>query len=154
METATQNISVLNDLIQINTDRITGYQKAIDELKGERADLSAIYGRMAAQSRDLKMELEAAVGEYDGDTKSDRTIAGAIYQTWMDVRTAFSADKQLSTLDLCEFGEDAAQNAYKKALDSDGVTSDVRQLISRQKDELLRSHDEIKALRDAEKDAK
>lgn len=150
METS-NNISVLNDLIQINTDRITGYEKASSELKGERADIAAIYGRMASQSRDLKMELEAAVGEQGGETAEGKTVSGTIYQTWMDVRTAFSSKKEQSTLDLCEFGEDAAQNAYKKALDTDDITPDVRDLISRQKDELMASHDEIKALRDAEK---
>lgn len=150
METS-QNISVLNDLIQINNDRITGYEKAIRELDGQRSDLAGIYQRMAQQSLDLKGELHQVVGEQGGESASGNTVSGSIYQTWMDVRAAFASKKDQTTLDLCEFGEDAALNAYKKALDSDDITSDVRELIARQKNELKVSHDEIKALRDAEK---
>ncbi len=34
METAKETITILNDLIEINNDRIKGYEKAIEELKG------------------------------------------------------------------------------------------------------------------------
>ncbi len=146
-----ENISVLNDLIQINNDRITGYEKAIKELDGERSDLSSVYSRMGAQSQKIKNDLQQAVATEGGEIATGQTISGSIYQTWMDVRSAFSSKKEQTSLDLSEFGEDAAQSAYKKALENDALSAEVRQLITAQKAELLASHDEIKALRDAEK---
>ena len=37
-----ETIEVLNDLIQINNDRIAGYEKAIKETKSEDEDLKVL----------------------------------------------------------------------------------------------------------------
>ncbi len=39
-------ISVLNDLIRINNDRIVGYEKAIKESKDTDVDLIAVFTKM------------------------------------------------------------------------------------------------------------
>ena len=54
-------------------------------------------------------------------------------------------------MDNCEFGEDAAQKAYKTALNTEDLPAYLFALINRQKDELKSAHDEVKALRDQEK---
>ncbi|RZL41271.1 MAG: aldehyde dehydrogenase, partial [Pedobacter sp.] len=43
-----------------------------------------------------------------------------------------------------------AQKAYKMALEEDGLSADLRSLITEQKSSLRTSHDEIKALRDSQ----
>ena len=48
----------------------------------------------------------------------------------------------------CEFGEDAAQKAYKVALEDDDVPAFINSLIADQKESLKLSHDRIKELRD------
>ncbi|RZK57408.1 MAG: aldehyde dehydrogenase, partial [Pedobacter sp.] len=53
-------------------------------------------------------------------------------------------------LSNCEFGEDAAQKAYKTALTDEDLSANLRTLITDQKASLRVSHDEIKALRDAQ----
>jgi uncharacterized protein (TIGR02284 family) len=53
-------------------------------------------------------------------------------------------------LNNCEFGEDAAQKAYKMALAEEGLSAHLRSLITEQKAALRMSHDEIKALRDSQ----
>ena len=50
-----------------------------------------------------------------------------------------------------EFGEDAAQKAYKIALEDEHLPAYLRQMIEQQKQKFKESHDEIKALRDQEK---
>ncbi|MCH5690337.1 PA2169 family four-helix-bundle protein [Niabella sp. W65] len=58
-------IDALNDLIQINNDRIVGYQKGIDELKdGQDADLKSLFNNMISESTAYKKELEDLVIEY------------------------------------------------------------------------------------------
>ena len=47
----------LNDLVLINNDRVKGYQKAIDELKPEDADLASIFQERVSQSRRFGEEL-------------------------------------------------------------------------------------------------
>ncbi len=145
---------VLNDLIEINNDRITGYQKAIDETKDIDVDLQAVFGKMADESRKYKAELTQAVTNLGGDPVSTATTnSGKIYRVWMDVKATFSGHDRKAVLENCEFGEDAAQKAYKMALASDAeMDAETRQLITSQQSSLKTSHDLIKKYRDAHKD--
>lgn len=150
METRTVNAEILNDLIQINNDRVAGYEKAIEELKSEDADLKTLFVKMIGESHKHKMALATEVQALGEDAESGTTNSGKIYRAWMDVKAIFSGHDRKTVLNNCEFGEDAAQKAYKMALEEEGLSADLRSLITEQKAELRVSHDEIKALRDAQ----
>lgn len=152
MTTNENLVEVLNDLVQINNDRILGYEKAVEEVENIDVDLKAIFNKMADQSRKLKTELATHVANLGGELAEGTTGAGKIYRTWMDVKATFSGNDRQTALNSCEFGEDAAQRAYKEALASDAeMSAEVRQLITEQKEDLKTSHDVIKGMRDANK---
>jgi uncharacterized protein (TIGR02284 family) len=69
----------------------------------------------------------------------------------MDVKSLFTGKDRQAVLNTCEFGEDAAQKAYKDAEASEDILGNVRRLISSQKLELKTSHDKVKILRDSER---
>jgi uncharacterized protein (TIGR02284 family) len=155
MEKNNSLIEVLNDLIQINNDRIRGYEKAASELSSADVDLKAIFNRMADESRTYTTELAAEVGRQGGDASTGTTASGKIYRAWMDVKATFTGKDRHAVLASCEFGEDAAQKAYDQALKSDAnMPTDVRQLITNQKSALRTSHDTIKKYRDMHEMAK
>ncbi|MGF1924296.1 MAG: PA2169 family four-helix-bundle protein [Bacteroidia bacterium] len=150
METKTVNAEILNDLIQINNDRVAGYEKAIKELRSEDSDLKSLFVKMIGESHGHKMALATEVQTFGEEIETGTTNSGKIYRAWMDVKAVFTGHDRKTILNNCEFGEDAAQRAYKMALDEDGLSGNLRQLITEQKAELRVSHDEIKALRDAQ----
>lgn len=150
METRTVNAEILNDLIQINNDRVAGYEKAIEELKSEDADLKTLFVKMIGESHKHKMALATEVQALGVEAESGTTNSGKIYRAWMDVKAVFSGHDRKTVLNNCEFGEDAAQKAYKMALEEEGLSADLRSLVTEQKADLRVSHDEIKALRDAQ----
>ncbi|GGC54705.1 chemotaxis protein [Pedobacter quisquiliarum] len=149
MSNQTANYETLNDLVEINNDRIVGYEKAIEELHPEDSDLKSLFAQMIVESQKLKMELATEVQRYGSDIETGTTNSGKIYRVWMDVKAIFTGHDRKTVLNNCEFGEDAAQKAYKMALDEDNLSEDVRALITKQKAQLRVSHDEIKALRDS-----
>ncbi len=152
MTTTTSLTETLNDLIKINHDRITGYEKAVEELKDGDLDLKATFNKMADESRKYKSELTSQVLKLGGDPAEGQTVPGKIYQAWMDVKAAFSGNDRKATLESCEFGEDAAQKAYRTALATDAeMDVETRQLITDQQASLKTSHDIIKKMRDAYK---
>lgn len=152
MATNDKLVGVLNDLIEINTDRITGYEKASEETKDVDVDLQAIFNKMADESRQYKAELTQEVSRLGGEPAEGRTKLGSIFQVWMDVKATFTGHDRQSVLESCEFGEDAAQKAYRSALASDAeIDADTRQLISAQQVSLKSSHDIIKKHRDMHK---
>ena len=152
MATNDKLVGVLNDLIEINTDRITGYEKASEETKDVDVDLQTIFNKMADESRQYKAELTQEVSRLGGEPAEGRTKLGSIFQVWMDVKATFTGHDRQSVLESCEFGEDAAQKAYRSALASDAeIDADTRQLISAQQVSLKSSHDIIKKHRDMHK---
>ena len=149
MEKNTELIEVLNDLIQINNDRLTGYEKASKALSAADVDLKAIFTQMSAQSRKYTTELSAEVGRLGGQPSTSTTASGKIYRAWMDVKAVFTGKDRHAVLESCEYGEDAAQKAYDHALKTDAMLdTNTRQMIANQKSELRTSHDTIKKYRD------
>lgn len=143
-------IEALNDLIKINNDRIEGYERAIKELKdGEDTDLKALFTNMVNESVSYKRDLQSLVKEYGGETEEGTTTSGKLYRTWMDVKAVFTGGDRKTVLSNCEAGEDAAQRAYKMALEDEDVMEQTKELIRQQKSAMRTSHDKIKALRDA-----
>lgn len=138
---------ILNDLIQINNDRITGYEKAANETKIKDTDLQVLFHEMAAESRKYVSELSTHVQLKEGEPEKGTTWKGKIYRTWMDVKATFSGKDRKAILASCEYGEDAAQSAYQEAFHED-LPAEVRQLITTQKSSLKKSHDKIKKMRD------
>lgn len=142
------NAEILNDLIQINNDRIAGYERAIEELSPEDSDLKALFVKMVGESHQHKMALATEVQALGSDVEGGTTNSGKIYRAWMDVKAVFTGKDRKTILNNCEFGEDAAQKAYKTALEEDDLSANLRAIISEQKAELRISHDQVKSLRD------
>lgn len=154
MEDNKKVTGIINDLIQINNDRIVGYEKAIDELKDEDADLKTLFHRYTQDSKQFANELTHEVTRLGGEPSDGTTNSGKVYRVWMDLKAAITGKDRKTILDNCEFGEDAAQKAYDMALNSDvEIEAPLRELIIRQKAALKVGHDEVKRLRDMHKAA-
>lgn len=142
---------VLNDLVRINNDRIEGYQKAQKESEDNTPELITTFQNMIKQSDECVRDLSDLIIKGGGTVADGSTFMGKIYRTWQDVRNAFSANDKKNILSYCEFGEDAAQKAYKMAQEETDLSQEARILISNQKSELKKSHDLIKNYRDQQK---
>lgn len=149
MSQSEQTAEIVNDLVKINNDRIEGYKRAADEAKDTDADLKALFSEMVSQSTGFRQELAAVVSSAGKEPETGTRTDGKIYRAWMDVKAAFSGNSRKAVLENCEFGEDAAQKAYRSALSSDGdLSAEARTLLTRQQQLLKASHDRIKAMRD------
>ena len=147
-----QNVAeVLNDLIQINNDRIAGYERGLKELKNNDSDLRTLFTGFIDQSRKLRNALGTEVETLGVKMEDGTTASGKIYRAWMDVKALFTGSDRQAILNNCEAGEDAAQKAYKSALNTENLPAFLFALITKQKEELRSSHDEVKSLRDQQK---
>ncbi|NLB22952.1 MAG: PA2169 family four-helix-bundle protein [Bacteroidales bacterium] len=151
MTVSEKQAQVLNDLVLINNDRVVGYEKAMEELKKEDSDLKLLFQEKVNQSKGYISELSGEITKTGHKVEKGTTNAGKIYRVWMDVKAFFGGSERKVILDNCEDGEDAALVAYNDALSTEGLTTEVRSLLTNHLAELRISHDRIKALRDAEK---
>lgn len=141
-------ITQLNSLVEINNDRIQGYERAIAETDDE--DLTHLFTNMAAHSKSYKNDLSREITSMGGEATEGTKNSGKIFRAWMDIKAALTGKNRKEILGSCEFGEDAALDTYKTILaDEDNVlTDDLLKLIQLQKQEIQLDHDRVKALRD------
>lgn len=139
---------VLNMLIEINNDRIEGYETASNET--EEDDLKELFSRLIKTSTKCKQELTQEVLRVGGTPMEGTRITGKFFRTWMDVKVALASDDRKAILNSCEYGEDAALNTYEEVLDNESEYLDENQInmIEYQFQLVEADHDEIKDLRD------
>jgi uncharacterized protein (TIGR02284 family) len=148
MQNSKETIEVLNDLMQINNDRILGYEKALKDLRPEDQDLKTLFASMITESHRIKIALATELQTLGAEIEQGTTTSGKIYRAWMDIKSVFTGHDRHGILSNCEAGEDAAQGAYQTALRHEGLPGFIRDMLTRQRQDLKGSHDEIRALRD------
>ena len=155
MEDNNKNIiEVLNDLIKINADRIEGYEKAVSNLDNSEVMLKSLFYQVSDESQEIKERLTDKVIALGGEPATDTTQRGKVYRVWMDIKATFTGHDTISVLEACEFGEDAAQRAYKTAVEeSKDFPDEIKHMIKNQQHLLKMSHDLIRNQRDQSKEA-
>lgn len=142
-------VNVINDLIVMNNDRVQGYEYATTET--EDVALKRVFEQFAQQSREYATILSSEVRKLGGEASTSTSTSGKFYRAWMEIRSALSGKDAKAVLSSCEYGEDVILEAYEEALNSEStLTSDLRELITTQKEELEESHDTVKSLRETD----
>jgi uncharacterized protein (TIGR02284 family) len=141
-------IKLLNELIQINNDRMEGYQKAMDDT--DEVDLKGLFRECAITSSRLTAQLIEEVEDMDGDPIEGTSTSGKLYRIWMDIKTALSNNDRGAILNACEYGEDWAVKAYEQIMheEPDFLTMDQKEMIRDHYTIIKNDHDTIKHLRD------
>jgi uncharacterized protein (TIGR02284 family) len=150
MATTENSIGVLNDLIEINNDRVAGFEKAIADINDENIDLKSLFQGYAEQSRKYGQELAALVGSVD-EVETGNSVSGTLHRAWIDVKALFGGSDRASILSEAERGEDAIKKAYQDALTSGELPAGAVDTITTQAAGIKDAHDQIKALRDTAK---
>lgn len=146
-----KSISILNDLIVINNDRVEGYKTAY--IEAEETDLKILLEGFQETSERNIVELSAAVRHLGGEIEEGTRATGKFFRFWMDFKATLTGNNRGTILDSCEFGEDKALEAYENALDhKEDLAPDQIAMIQRQKAQIQADHDKVKALRDAAMD--
>jgi uncharacterized protein (TIGR02284 family) len=144
-------IDLLKNLIQLCRDGQNGFREAAEKLTDPSAraffqETSLERGRFVGE---LDNELHR-LGEKDVDTSG--TVGGAIHREWMNMKSALGGGDHAIFAEA-ERGEDAAKEAYRKAIESKNLSQEILPVITRQYDSIMRAHDRVKAFRDAAKKA-
>jgi uncharacterized protein (TIGR02284 family) len=126
-----KTIDVLNSLIEINNDRIYGYETASKEV--EETDLKMMFSHSTETSLKCKAQLVGEVKNLGGKPTESTTTTGKIYRIWMDVKALATGKDRKVILDSCVFGEDAAIETYNEALSNEAdLTSGQHMMIAEQ----------------------
>lgn len=138
-------VKVLNNLIETSKNGEKGFLAAAEDTKN--AELRQLFQRRAQDCASGAAELQAIVAQ-SGETPEDSgTVAGALHRGWVNLKAAVAGRDDLAILEECERGEDVAKKQYADAL-QENLPANIRAIVQRQYDGVLRNHDQVKALRD------
>lgn len=142
-----KSINILNSLIQINNDRIEGYETASKE--ADETDLKTLFSHFTETSLKLKAELVSEVKTLGGQPIEGTKTSGKFYRVWMDIKSAITGSDRKAIINSCEYGEDVALKTYVDALDdTENLSTEQIALIKQQHLLLKADHDKVKHLRD------
>ncbi|WP_298153955.1 PA2169 family four-helix-bundle protein [Flavobacterium sp.] len=147
MET-NKTIDALNNLVEINNDRVEGYETALKET--DAADLKTLFKNLIGTSQNNLNALSEEVLRLGGEPTASTRITGKFFRAWMDVKAALTGNDRHQILASCEFGEDKALEAYEEALkDSSKFSTEQVTMVREQQTRLRADHDHVRSLRDA-----
>lgn len=149
-----ETIDGLNSLIEINNDRIEGYEKASKET--DEQDLKSVFASFIRTSEKCRAELVDEVVFLGGTPAEGTKISGKFFRAWMDVKAALTGRDRKMILDSCEYGEDVAIDTYDKVINDFGdvslsASSPLKSLLMKQRNIIKADHDRVRSMRDMER---
>ncbi|PYL52196.1 MAG: hypothetical protein DMF29_11310 [Verrucomicrobia bacterium] len=144
-------ISAINNLIETLKDGERGFKEAAGAVKDPQ--LKSLFQEYSQQRHRFATELQSqahSLGEFKPEESS--STAGAMHRAWINLKSAVTSGDDKAILSECERGEDSAVHEFEEAM-HDGLTSPLRDVVSRQYSEIKSAHDRVKHLRDAAKNS-
>ncbi len=147
MEQKEDVTQVLNDLLKINNDHMLEYKKATKQIVD--FEWTNLFLSLIDESKKFGQELAAAILQRGGVPQLNAmTSYGKIYQFWMEIKDAFSGMDKASIFNKYEFLEEGALQAYKRALEYEILSPELKSMILRQYDNQTSSQSTINYDRD------
>ncbi|MFC4275943.1 PA2169 family four-helix-bundle protein [Achromobacter aloeverae] len=137
-------VKVLNELIETSKNGEKGFAKAAEDTKN--TELKALFESRSRDCASGAAELQAIVRQLGGDPATGGSVAGAMHRGWTELKSTVTGRSDTAILEECERGEDHAKEKYTDALKGD-LTPEVRAVVERQYQGVLRNHDQIRELR-------
>ena len=133
---------IVKDVVEVLHDGHKGFADLAEHIKDPQ--VKAFFVKESQTRAEYASELESAAV-----IKRDEagTAAGAMHRFWGDLKGKMGGGDH-TLLETAEQGEDAAKEAYQKALKENVITGTVRQILVKQQSHVQQSHDQVKAFRD------
>lgn len=145
-------LKALNELIEINYNRIENYKKAEQNMDG--GDLKNLFHGMLNESEHFATLLTEHVVKFGGEPAKSSTLIGKAHQIWVDFKASIIANNRELILNASEFGDKDTLEAYEAVLVLDKVQAspDLTQLLMSQMSSIAESLKIIQSLKQSEHD--
>jgi uncharacterized protein (TIGR02284 family) len=144
-----ETVSVIRDLIETCRDGQEGF-RAASESVADDPELKMLLSSFSLERAKFAGELESlllGMGEHHPEREGS-SVAGAAHRGWIKFKAAVTRADNHAILAECERGEDLAVESYNKAL-AHGLPEPIREVVQKQRQEVLTAHNTVRALRDA-----
>jgi uncharacterized protein (TIGR02284 family) len=133
---------VVKNVVEVLNDGHKGFMDFAQHIKDP--EVKAYFVKESQTRAEYSYELQTAAGIRN---EEQGTSAGAVHRFWGDVKAKLGGGDH-TILETAEQGEDAAKEAYQKALTEGATSAAVREVLMKQQAHIRQSHDQVKAFRD------
>lgn len=143
-----KSIVVLNNLIEINNERIEIYKTA--KKVTEENDLKDLFSEFQKTSTIFKSELVEEVQKMGGVPVDVAKKNGLLLRLWLNLKSNLTGKDREDILNTLEYNEFVAIKSYKDTLSNnlDHLTAELHIMLKSQQLLLTAHHDKVKKLGD------
>ena len=139
-------VRTLNKLIETCKDGEAGFKVCAEDVK--RPDMKQLFSQRSRQCADAAEELQRTVLHLGGEPEDSTSVGADLHRRWVDLKSLITGKDEEAILNEAERGEDVAKERYSEAL-TQNLPTEIRTLVERQYQGVLRNHNEVRAMRDA-----
>jgi hypothetical protein len=139
---------VLNDLIEINNERISRYERLIAALSPADSELRFLFARIIGESHQNKITLATELQAMGESIDLSPLKRGKVYQVAIENMNNFGDGNRLNILDHTDICETAVLIGYDFSLQAEDVAAYLRDLLTEHRSRVSESQHQIKVLKD------
>ncbi len=140
-----ESAETTNDLIEFLFDGAKGFDQAAEAVKNQT--FKDGLRRFSQQREQFIGELKPLIASRGEKPEKGGTVRGALHRGWIGIKNVVTSGDH-AILSECERGEDAAVAKYRKVLESDELTPEMRRVLQSQFVQVQTAHDTVRNWRD------
>lgn len=141
----------LNKLVCINKDACEFYKNASGE--AESAEIKQTFRKLESLHSDVVSNLQSYIRQNGGKPEVEETLVGKTTQFWAELMAKVSNDVDETLVKHLEAAEDRCLHSMQDAIKDDDIRPETKTALQNELQTLRKTHDYMKALKDAMKAA-
>lgn len=133
---------IVKEVVEVLHDGHKGFAELAEHIKDPQVKAFFLKESQTREQYANELESVALLKKEEAGT-----AAGAMHRFWGELKGKLGGGDH-TLLATAEQGEDAAKEAYQKALKENVISGTVRQILLKQQTHVQQSHDQVKTFRD------
>ena len=143
--TNTNDVSVLNGLIETTLDSMKGYEDAAKD--AESTQYATMFADFARDRAKVATDLQNQVRSLGGEPELDSSMLAAAHRTFMDLKQAITGKNDKAIIQEVERGEDHIKAKFEDAIKDGDLTSATQAAVTEAFASVREGHDKMSALK-------
>jgi uncharacterized protein (TIGR02284 family) len=143
--TNTNDVSVLNGLIETTLDSMKGYEDAAKD--AESTQFATMFADFARDRAAVATDLQNQVRTLGGEPEMDSSMLAAAHRTFMDLKQAITGKDDKAIIQEVERGEDHIKAKFEDAMKDSDLSPATRSAITEAFASVREGHDKMSALK-------
>lgn len=141
---SSNDISVLNSLIETTLDSMKGFSDAAEDSSGPHTQF---FREMASERSTCASQLQARVTALGGNPEEHSSVTAAAHRGFMNLKETLMGTDERAVIEEVERGEDHIKGKYETALRDEQLSPETRQVIEQAYQSVRKGHDRASAMK-------